>query len=98
MICDVPEIRQRLRGELPPSAPGLPEVLQAFLMVATEFDGLPTSLLPFTPPDEFAAIFEALARCGYVESVSGEVGWTDRVGPLMRAFYAWDREGPSSAG
>jgi hypothetical protein len=90
---DVPEIRERLRGELPANAPKLPQVLLAFLQVATEFDGLLTPRGPFVPPRGFEAAFKPLLRCGYAEPVGQGVRWTDRVAPQMRALYAWSNEG-----
>lgn len=92
IALDVPEIRERLREALPPTAPKLSEVLLAFLRVATEFDGLSTGRGPFAPPCGFEAIVSLLQRCGYAESVGSGARWSRRVAPLMRAIYAWKED------
>lgn len=95
ILYDVPEIRAHLRREVKIPPRQLSAAVDAFLRVVTEFHNVPTTRYGFSVPKGYGPIFPLMIRCGYLKPVGGDVKWSNRAAPHMRAIYAWTKESNS---
>lgn len=93
---DVPELREHLGQGLPPSAPPLSKVIEAFLGITTDYVPVISARRDeIAVHPGFERTFELLNGCGYVERVGDKVKWTNKIAPHMRATYVWTEDGVS---
>jgi hypothetical protein len=72
--------------------PRLPQLLEAFILVACDHGGLPHTRAPFSCPDAHLDAVRMLERTGYVEAVGDQYRWTAKIGPAMRAAVFWNED------
>jgi hypothetical protein len=72
--------------------PRLPKLLEAFILVACDYGGLPHARAPFSCPDAYVDAVRTLERAGYIESVGDRYCWTVKIGPAMRAAFFWNAD------
>jgi hypothetical protein len=84
---DMPDRLGRLVGS---NDPRLPKLIEAFVLVACDYGGLPHTRAPFSCPDAYLEAVRLLERSDYVESVGDQHRWTAKIGPAMRAAVFWN--------
>ncbi|MEO7690188.1 MAG: hypothetical protein ABIS51_12970 [Sphingomonas sp.] len=87
------EIRQRLTDHPVSDSAILKELIEEYLALACDYDGLETSRAWFTPRLVFVSVLDAFSAAGCAEKDGGRYTWSDRMMPHMVARGFWTGSG-----
>lgn len=90
LLLDADDIPKFLAQRVQENDSRFPQLLEAFIRIAANYENLPTTRNLFSCPERLIEVMNRLVEGKFAEKVGDQFRWTEKISPAMRAAYLWD--------